>query len=591
MLFQWSKNKRGDVDKEKNNNIPQNQPPLHQTSNDVVIEGEEEDAFIDLDNMNGFKWIFHVLTMPPSDLLLYYNEKLELIDWDNKSKTLAQPLGHSLTLLTFLMRFLQDDLIKPNYMNIYDNYRLETMFDFTKSDTLRKYNLLPQEVDLNSSFNDIGSSDGKFYIKMKNYKTNTNWYYTTLKFLDYLFYSLLLCLLISNFIVSYRFLFGYYKYYSLFYTLKTSNETPDISKKSLDSLNEEDDETLSHSSLFTMIEHFIFKKKSKDEDDKSYAKSLNDKDYYFEVKKWIPSKFITNLFMTFSPMCLAFLFLSNVSFSTIFAIVIHQSIFQIILNNYHNRIVDENILFSATFEEYYMKVIKPIYSKKNQDVMIDATPQGHGFVEFYPSSSSKNNHIFTSHTLTGDTLREKYNTEKQEFEELGKEETGHNIIVREPTQLQQVYWDPALRQYITVNRIHANGTTPILNQVKLEAHPSTAPNIHHDILRNNDLNFKVMPPGAFSTGLSTPSVVSMPLNKTTLLHNSAVMGNNANRPNDENISQYGSALNNTHNINSHPHSDLSLKRGSISPLHQTVIYNNAESRTDPSPPSSKEGSP
>lgn len=597
MFFKWSKDRTIDAGSEANK-ISKPQPLIDRNSNDVLMEETNEDIFIDLDNMNWFKWIYHIVTMPSCDLVLFYNEKLELIDWDDKAKTLAQPLGHLLTSITFLMRFLQDNLIKPNYMNIYDDYRFETMFDFTKSDTLRKYNLLPQDADTNTNSNTkINNADNKFYIKMKNYKTNLNWYNTTLKFLDYLFYSLLLCVLISNVIVTYRFLFGYYKYYSLFYPLKVLYDTPDVSRKSLVTLTEEDDEALSRSSLFTMIKHFFVKNKPEDTSNDTYAKKLGDKEYYFELKKWIPSKFMTNLFMTFSPMCLTFLFLANISFYTIFAVLIHQYMFQMILNKYHNRIIDENVLFNATSEEYYMKVVKPLCSKKYQDAMVDSTPRGRGFVQFYPSSSSKNNKIFTTHSLKGDTLREKYNKNIEEFEEIEDEKVGHNVIVREPNQLQQVYWDPDLRQYIAVNPTHpsnqAVGTIPLINQVNFQANSKNAYKLHHGILQDGELNFKVMPHEAFSSGLSTPSVVSMPLNKATLLHNSAAIDSNRDDHQNsikENISQYGSALNNTHNIESHPQSEISLKRGSISPLRQNVIYNNERSRTDLSPSSSKDDS-
>lgn len=597
MFFKWSKGRTIDADN-KTNKVSKLQPLIDQNSNDELTEEVNEDAFIDLDNMNWFKWIYHIVTMPPSDLALFYNEKLELIDWDKKATTFAQPLGHFLTLITFIMRFLQDNLIKPNYMNIYDDYRFETMFDFTKSDTLRKYNLLPQETDSMVNSDNISEADNKFYIKMKNYKPNSNWYHTTLKFLDYLFYSLLLCVLIINVIVTYRFLFGYYRYYSLFYPLRVPYDTPDVSRKLLETLSEEDDEALARSSLFTMVKHFFLKNKTEDTRNDSYAKKLSDKDYYFELKKWIPSKFMTNLFITFSPMCLTFLFLSNISFYTIFAVFSHQLLFQMILNKYHNRIVDENVLFNATSEEYYIKVVKPLCAKKYQDVMVDSTPRGHGFVEFYPSSSSRNNKIFTSHSLTGDTLREKYNKNREEFEEIEDKKVGHNVIVREPNQLQQVYWDPALRQYVAVNHIRSSSqhleNIPVMNQVNFQTNTRNGHKLDHSMLQDGELNFKVIPHGAFSSGLSTPSVVSMPLNKATLLHNSAAIDSNRNINQNsikENISQYGSALNNTHNIDSHQQSEISLKRGSISPLHQNVIYNNERSRTNLSPSSSKEGSP
>ena len=71
----------------------------------VEKDKENDEEFIDFDNMNYFKWIYHLIKMSPSDLLLFYNEKAELVDWDGKARTLAQPLGHGLTILTFIIRF------------------------------------------------------------------------------------------------------------------------------------------------------------------------------------------------------------------------------------------------------------------------------------------------------------------------------------------------------------------------------------------------------------------------------------------------------------------------------------------------------
>lgn len=577
MLFKFSRDKTVATGRDKDK-IIKTKFTDGQTNNELL--DDDDDDFIDLDNMNWFKWTYHVVTMPPSDLMILFHEKLALIDWDAKAKTVAQPLGHILTFTTFLIRFLQDNLIKPNYLNIYDEYRFETMFDFTKSKTLKQYNLFPSGE--NHLQNDNKKSQNHFYIRMKNYNTNSNLFYTVLRYTDYLFNIALLAIIITNLFITYRFIFGHYKKYSLFYTLKVSHETPDIVRKPLDILNEDNDEILSHGSLFTMIKHFIFKRNSNKTDYATDAKTLNEKDYYFEMKKWIPSAFITHLFMTFSPICLMFLLFSSVSFSTGIVIVIHQVIFQVILTKYHHRIVDDNILFSATLEEYYMKAIKPIVTKRYQDVKIDATTQGRGFVEFYPSTTSKQNNIFTSHFLNGDILREKYNQSRQEFEEVEEGNNGHNVIVREPYQLQQVYWDPISRQYIRVNR--NNHSRPISDNI-----PNPNDNIHTGPLPNNKLDYKIMTPGAFSSGVSTPSVVSIPLNKATPLGNQNHEG-----PTDEYnkmASQHSSVLNNSENMSSNVQPAISLKRESISPLRQTVIYNNAESRTDPSSPSTKENSP
>lgn len=431
---------------------------IKSTAVDVGKDKENDEQYIDLDNMNWFKWIFHVLKMSPSDLLLFYNEKMELIDWDNKIKTVAQPLGHWLTISTFIIRFLQDNLIKPNYMNIYDTYKAETLFDFTKSDTLRKYNLLPQVSQINKNYN-MNSSDkmiSQFYIKMQQYNSNNSWYYNSLKHLDYCFYALLFFIVIINIFISIRFLFGYYKYYSLFYSLKVSTDSPDVTKRPLKTLIENNDEYLSKRTLLSVVKKNIVKLFNRNDINQKSTNSSSEKDYYYEVRKWTPTKFITNLFMTFSPIPLIFLIFSSVSFFTLFAVLIHQYLFQLILNKYQNRIMDDNTLFSAFLEEYHIKVVKPLVSKKYQNVQIDATPNGRGFVAFYPFAAPKENNIFKTHTLTGDLIREQYNKNTHEFEEIEENTKSHNDTRSKSLNLQNVYWDPDKRKFVIMNLSSSN---------------------------------------------------------------------------------------------------------------------------------------
>ncbi|KAK5778804.1 hypothetical protein RI543_003728 [Arxiozyma heterogenica] len=303
--------------------------------------------------------------MSPSDLLLFYNEKVELVDWDRKARTLAQPLGHGLTILTFIVRFLQDNLIKPNYMNIYDTYTVETLFDFTKSDTLRKYNLLPQ--------------------------------------------------------------------------VSISTNSPDVLRRPLKTLIDNENKFSPKITPLSMVKNCIIKIFNRKYRAKNSTDSLSDKDYYYEIRKWVPTKFITNLFMTFSPISLIFICLSPVSFSTLFAILINQYLFQLILNKYQNRNKVDTILFSAVLDEYYMKRVKPVVSKKYQDVQIDATPNGSGFIKFYPFSVVRNNDIFKTHTLTGDLIRERYNKNINEFEEIKDNIRGHNVVTYKPVNLQNAH--------------------------------------------------------------------------------------------------------------------------------------------------------
>ena len=408
---------------------------------DVRKDKENDEEFIDFDNMNWFTWIYHLIKMSPSDLLLFYNEKLELIDWDKKTRTVAQPLGNGLTILTYVIRFIQDNLIKPNYINIYDAYTVETLFDFTKSDTLRKYNLLPQASDVNNDYN-IKNSDktgNQFYIKLDKHKSNNNWYYNSLKCLDYCLFSLLVFIVIINIIISVQFLSGYYRYYSLLYTSKVPTDSPDILRKPSEALINNDNKSLSKRTPLNIVKTCIIKMLNRKGRIKKSTDSKSDEDYYYEIRKWDPTKFITNLFMTFSPIPLIFVLLSTVSFSTLLAILIHQYLFQLILDKYQNRIRADTVLFSAILEEYYIKSVKPMVSKKYQDAQIDATPNGHDFIAFYPSAVFKKNDIFKTHTFTGELIRERYNIHTKEFEKFENNTKGHNVVMHNSSNLSNVY--------------------------------------------------------------------------------------------------------------------------------------------------------
>lgn len=385
----------------------------------ITKKNDEDDSSLDLDQMGWLNWMYAMISLPPSDILLFYNEKIELIDWDNKIKTLAEPMGHLLTIITFIIRFLQDNIIKPNYMKIYEDYRLETLFDFNKSDTLKKYKLFSED-----SNNDLPSVNDKYVIKMKNYRTNTTWYYMMLKYMDKLLQMFIIVILFVNLWISYQFCFGYYKYYSLYYTRHINKTSSNIIKRPLEILNSTKNyhEILSNSSILTMIKYYIFRNKSAiytqdiELDESNHHK--NEKDYYYELKKWIPSKFLTHVFITFSPICLSFLIFMDVTFTSIFPLIINQFLFAMIIGRYIDRIRDDSILFESMLEEYYLKRVEPMIKVKYQNVMIDATPQGNKYFKPYPYSKSTRQLIFNRHNLDGSLIREKYNSQIEEFEEI-----------------------------------------------------------------------------------------------------------------------------------------------------------------------------
>lgn len=369
----------------------------------------EQDELDDEEMSAGwFKSLTSSLIISPSDLYMDLNESIELIDWDDKSKTIAKSLGNSLTFLFFTIRLLQDNLIKPNYHKIY--YQSDS-FDLSKSDTLKKYDYLIQFSDEN----------------VKKSLSANDWYFYILGFLDKAFTITIIILSILNIYCTYQFLWGYFKTYSIFY-LTQRPDSINITTRSIKDLNAEYFENAANGSLWSRIKYILHERK--EENDTIDSKEEEDSIYY-QLDKWVPSKFITSLFCTFSPTCILFLFCSEVSFSTAIAVILHQYIFHyIIMNKYKYRIIDETILASATLVEVDAKYSKPRLSKKVQDVQIDATSSGKDFIaRFYPAVTSVKTHTFQTHSMTGETITETYNTKTKQFENenIGNEES-HNII-------------------------------------------------------------------------------------------------------------------------------------------------------------------
>lgn len=388
-----------------------------QAEADRSASSREESDTMACDGGSNF---FSVLTISPSDWQLILNEKLALIDWDSKSKTLAHPCGNFLTLMFFAIRLLQDNLIKPNYHEINAS---DDAFDFSKSNKLRGYDYLNGYVQKSGT---LAESKSDFYFLSLG---------RLAKALD----VSILILLVLNAITTFRFLCTCHKTYSLFYlgdTMKSKN----LTKHSLTGLNEEAYyENIINGSLWALLRNFFSKGPRGD----AGVKSSEDDDFYYQLRKWSPSKFTVRFFVSFSPTCLIFLLLSEVSFRTAFAVLLHQCVLYLfVVERYENRIIDELIITSAASNEYDQKFLKPRTSKRQQDVQVDATPFGEGFVRFFPSSHKS--HIFKSHSISGDMIIEKYNTANDEFEHVPNESTStHNILIKPPELHPYVlYRDP-----------------------------------------------------------------------------------------------------------------------------------------------------
>ena len=179
-------------------------------SNGEINDLYSHSELINEETESKLAWVkrWYQLIASPLDLQLVINEKLEMIDWDAYAKSLAKPLGNFLTTLFFIMRLLQDNLIKPNYYKL--NVKSDA-FDLSKSSKLKEFDHL---WEISSSF----QNGNQFYAFQ-------SFYFITLRFMDNLFKCAIIIFLSLNLYLTYRFMFGYFKTYNLFHLRKEFNSS------------------------------------------------------------------------------------------------------------------------------------------------------------------------------------------------------------------------------------------------------------------------------------------------------------------------------------------------------------------------------
>ena len=342
---------------------------------------------------------FYYITMSPSDLQLIFYEQIESIDWDSKAINVARPLGIGSTITFYLLRLIQDNVVKPNYYKIRSN---QNTFDLSKSETLKKLKYLKHY------------SSSTISVEMRQY----DWF----KAIDTAINCMLYLLLIINIRISYVYVYKQYKLYSIF-GMKPTKQSPNLTKKSLDDLSKSYYRDISKKNIWSMIKYFIFEKANGD----MLNRELNDK-YFYTLNKWNPTKFVSQLFVFFNPMIIGFLWLTDVSFVTILIVILSWTILDVvILQRYEIKLIDESIISAATINDMNKKIINPNVNKIFQNVMVDATDRKHTLVKFEPTIV--HNPIFETHSLNGDLIREKYNKQTFEFENVSDETNPHNRIM------------------------------------------------------------------------------------------------------------------------------------------------------------------
>lgn len=503
----------------------------------------DEDTDTEMDRMSWVQWFLYLTTLNWEDVLMILNEKIELIDWDQIASEIAELLGHFLTLSLYLIKYFQDNFIKPNHSRIY-NKRIETIFDFNKSATLKKYKLL-EKID-NIKLNGLLPHDKTIYYKF-------------LRLSDSVVQFLNLILVISNVYTCYKFFFGYFRCYSLFYINEVSNKTTHVEKKLLSNLKHDFNDILNEqsdnqdNSFLTKVYNFFFENKKAKE-----PHVINNKDYYFELTKWVPTKFITHLFMSFSPTVLIILLFTNVTFLTFLAILINQYIFHFLIKNYNLRIIDDNILSSATMDEYQLKVTKPRWTRKYQPLSVDIDKDhSNQMVNF--SKAPIRNGIFETHSLNGELIKEKYNFNEQTFERLQNTEYLSDRNVNNQSN----------KNRNINNRFRTWSYNNDNDKRENFLYPPLKPQFNHFA----------------SLGRSTPSIVSIPINSSANEKNNGLyQANDFN--NDVNHNFIPIEKNSKRNTSKKPPFayDNMIKsnvhrrnKRSSSPLRNSIIYDTSES--------------
>ncbi|GAV51778.1 hypothetical protein ZYGR_0AF02490 [Zygosaccharomyces rouxii] len=387
----------------------------------------EDDGFdgAEGDNRSWFSVILGLFNTHPSDWHIALNEAIETIDWDSKSVTLAQPLGNFFTFVFYVVRLLQINLIKPNLHRINEK---TDHFDLLKSEMLKKYEYLYQFTQ------DQNQSVGNVYDRF-------------LGRLGKLFDICIVLLIFTNGFIAYKFFFGDFKMYCLFY-LRKGSHLKNVTKGSLQKLGQDDDD----GSLWSSLRRFWNGEKGREENNND--KEDDDDDVYYKLFKWTPSQFITIFFVSFAPTAVAFLLFTEVSFLTVIAVIFHQWILhRLVVDCYGNRLVHESAIASANLAEVEAKFIKPRMSKKVQDVAIDCTPHGDGVTKFHPALTVNRSHIFQTHSLTGDLITETFNPLTKEFEDLKMQEATHNVVGAMPHIAEDLFHkDPYWHQRNTFMR-------------------------------------------------------------------------------------------------------------------------------------------
>lgn len=332
------------------------------------------------------------------------------VDWDSHAG-FVQCVGQVLTVIFFVLRLVQDTLLA----GVGEVTTASDAFDLSKSEWLRQDEVMMSYSDVlfrdwNQGDMRCSSGSGARFNQLIN--------------------RCCLLMLGLSFVATYKFLYGNFKNYTLFY-LKNLNEDKYNGSLRRIKIRVESQKLGTNSSVKEILVA-LFKtlwsilRKDKDEFGDVQEEIVDTE--YFELIKWTPSRILLGFMVSFSPTVLYFLKFTTVSFLSIVPVVIHQIVlYMIIMERYEIRLANELLLTRENIEGYEKRFVKPKENKSYQDVMLDTIDlDDGGFVRFFPSVSNK---LFKRHRINGEQIIEKYNKKNDTFDNVTK-----RIINNKPTK-------------------------------------------------------------------------------------------------------------------------------------------------------------
>ena len=392
-------------------------------------EGQDEPT-----NRGWFRTLLWFCTLSPSDMLMLLQEAGETIDFDSpRAQRALELLGIVATVVFGILRVVQDNVIRPRSYRAEHGYA--DAFDFNRSKTLREYDYLLKRV---TRGHPRISNSKSAALLAEGQPTRFN-LFDTLTLLVNLTVGFML---LANLYLTYKFLFKQFRVYSLF-NITAHKQSPNLSRHMLKGSNgglyDPAYNGKSSSSFLSKIKRFMFKGSQV-----SSAKQTNETDrsqrFYYQLRKWTPSRAVTHLFVTFSPINIAILSFMEVSLASVSAIIIVTYLLNLIIKRYEVKLTDESIIYAAVNDEVRQKYLRPKLDAETQDVMVDATTHpNRGFVKFIPHTS-KGLPIFRTHALTGEVVTERYNQKNASFEKVNRGLSTGNTIVESPVEFYMKHW-------------------------------------------------------------------------------------------------------------------------------------------------------